>query len=87
MRTARLLTVEGCVRGRTQGGVPRGVYVQWGVQVVCAPPFLDSEADTPPNPEADTPFQSGGKHPPWTEWLTHACEKISLPQTSFADGN
>ena len=56
MRNARLLTVEGCVRGRTQGGVPRGVYVQGGVQVVCAPPFLDSEADTP--------FQSGGKHPP-----------------------
>ena len=23
---------------------------------------------------------------PWTEWLTHACENITLPQTSFAGG-
>ena len=27
-------------------------------------------------------------HPPlWTEWLTHACENIILPKTSFAGGN
>ena len=25
--------------------------------------------------------------PPWTEFLTHACENIALPQTSFAGGN
>ena len=24
--------------------------------------------------------------PPWTEFLTHACENITLPQTSFAGG-
>ena len=23
----------------------------------------------------------------WTEFLTHACENITLPQTSFAGGN
>ena len=27
-------------------------------------------------------------HPPlWTEFLTHACENITLPQTSFAGGD
>ena len=25
--------------------------------------------------------------PLWTEFLTHACENITLPQTSFAIGN
>ena len=25
-------------------------------------------------------------HPPWTEFLTHASENITLPQTSFAGG-
>ena len=25
--------------------------------------------------------------PPWTEFLTHASENITLPQTSFAGGN
>ena len=24
---------------------------------------------------------------PWTEWLTHACENITLPQTLFTGGN
>ena len=31
-------------------------------------------------PGADTPSL-------WTEFLTHACENITLPQTSFAGGN
>ena len=26
------------------------------------------------------------QRPPWTEWLTHASENITLPQTSFAGG-
>ena len=29
----------------------------------------------------------GSRHPPWTEFLTHASENITLPQTSFAGGN
>ena len=30
----------------------------------------------------------GTRHtPPWTEFLTHASENITLPQTSFAGGN
>ena len=28
-----------------------------------------------------------GYHPLWTEFLTHASENITLPQTSFAGGN
>ena len=28
-----------------------------------------------------------GLDPPWTEFLTHACENITLPQTSLAGGN
>ena len=36
-----------------------------------------SPPGTPP-PEADTPL--------WTEFLTHAYENITLPQTSFAGG-
>ena len=54
MRTAHLLTVEGCVRGCTQGGVPRGVYVQGGVQGVCAPPSW-TQRQTPPKTQGQTP--------------------------------
>ena len=37
-------------------------------------------------PQEQTPIQS--RHPPlWTEFLTHAYENITLPQTSFAGGN
>ena len=41
-------------------------------------------AGTPPDqapPGADTP------PPPWTEFLTHASENITFPQTLFAGGN
>ena len=38
----------------------------------------------PPGP--DTP-QDQAPSPLWTEFLTHACENITLPQTSFAGGN
>ena len=44
--------------------------------------------ETPPwhpqPPRADTPWPPS---PWWTEFLTHACENITLPQTSFAGGN
>ena len=50
------------------------------------PPEADTPlgADTPPSrhpPGADTP-----PTPLWTEFLTHAYENITLPQTSFAGG-
>ena len=42
-------------------------------------------------PGAGTPPGAGiphpaGPDPPWTEFLTHACENITLSQTSFAGG-
>ena len=41
--------------------------------------------------EANPPFPvHAGKvtpHPTWTEQMRHACENITLPQTSFAGGN
>ena len=45
----------------------------------------------PVHTEKPTPFtvHAGKPTPPplWTEGMTHACENITLPQTSFADGN
>ena len=37
-------------------------------------------------PGADTPQEQTPPPPPWTEFLTHAYENITLPQTSFAGG-
>ena len=40
--------------------------------------------------EGGSPCQGAsflGDPPPWTEFLTHASENITLPQTSFAGGN
>ena len=37
----------------------------------------------PPRPGTHTPARAD---PPWTEFLTHASENITLPQTSFAGG-
>ena len=34
-----------------------------------------------------TSYRDSPPRPPWAEWLTHACENITLPQTSFAGGN
>ena len=45
-----------------------------------APPWEQAPPGTRHPPGAGTP-------PPWTEFLTHACENITLPQTSFAGGN
>ena len=54
------------------------------------PPGSDqtSPEQAPPRsrhaPQDQTPCP-GSRHPPppWTEFLTHACENITLPQTSF----
>ena len=72
MRTARLLAVS-C---RARRGLP-------------PPPPHPPDADPlppgyRPHPEADTPWRQ--THPPWTEGMRHACENITLPQTSFAGG-
>ena len=42
-------------------------------------------ADTPPTSSEQAP--PGSRPPPWTEFLTHASENITLPQASFAGGN
>ena len=43
----------------------------------------------PPPPTEQGPRQPGSDitTPLWTEWLTHASENITLPQTSFNDSN
>ena len=54
-----------------------------------------SRGDLPtPSPlEADPPVMwpvmyAGKPTPPlWTQGMTHACEKTTLPQTSFVGGN
>ena len=38
-------------------------------------------------PRAGTTPPPAGTPPLWTEFLTHASENITLPQTSFAGGN
>ena len=38
----------------------------------------------PPSPQMPhLPCMPPFAHPPWTEWLTHTSENITLPQTSF----
>ena len=42
-------------------------------------------SSTPPGSRHPPPRPD--PHPLWTEFLTHASENITLPQTSFAGGN
>ena len=51
-------------------------------------PGADTPQDQAPPPSRDQ-VPPGPGNPPllWTEFLTHACENITLPQTSFAGGN
>ena len=42
------------------------------------PPGVDLE--TPPQPDPPTSPMGVGLEPPWTEFLTHASENITLPQ-------
>ena len=70
MRTARALTVS---RG--------GVYLPGpGGGCTC----LVGEGGVPAWSGGCVPGQV--LPPPWTEFLTHASENITLPQTSFAGG-
>ena len=76
----------------------RGVSAQGvSAQGMYTPP--DPEADTPLDPQAETPWIHRQTPPAhcmlgytptsrlWTEGMTHACENITLPQTSFAGSN
>ena len=42
--------------------------------------------ETPPRHREQAPL-GAGPPPLWTEFLTHACENITLPKTSFAGSN
>ena len=52
----------------------------------CRPPRMQTPLDAHLPLDADHPPDAD---PPslWTEGITHVCENITLPQTSFADGN
>ena len=75
--------------------IPKRIHQrQECIPVGCVPPAavdvpgkVGSPPDTPlgnrPPPEQTPP---GADPPPWTEFLTYACENITLPQTSFAGG-
>ena len=78
------------------GGVPGprgctyslGVYLVWGVYLVLGVylvwgVYLVPRGDVPGLGGVYLPRYS----PLWTEFLTHASENITLPQTSFAGGN
>ena len=76
MRTARSLTVSPsmlCWGGGVPGLGRLGGVPALGGSGAC------SGGGIPACTEADPP-------PPWTEFLTHASENITLPQTSFAGG-
>ena len=72
--------------GRLGGGVgclPRGCLR------VCVGGVSAQGVHTPSEPRGRHPHCMLGYTPssPWTEGMTHACENITLPQTSFAGGN
>ena len=71
MRNPRLLTVSSSFPC-ISGGLPTPHPV--GRLEVFCPTLLDVDPL-----EADPPL--------WTEGMTHACENITLPQTSFVGGN
>ena len=64
-------------RMRTARSLTTSCSIQWGVSAQSPLPRMHTplDADAPP-----------GCRPPWTEGMTHACENITLPQTSFAGG-
>ena len=72
MRTARLLPVSPSMHCSRGVYLVRGMYLVPGGQEVCPCPGVPAQVLP---------------HPPRTEFLTHASENITLPQTSFAGGN
>ena len=64
---------------RRPGGSPPG-----NPPLPSRPPWSRPPLEQAP-PWEQTPL-GPGTPPLWTEFLTHACENITLPQTSFAGG-
>ena len=79
MRTARSSSRPGGEEGG--GGSPPGTSPGADPQTRHtpdqAPSPWDQASPRPHTPRPGTPHQ-------WTEFLAHACENITLPQTSFA---
>ena len=81
------------------GGVPtwsREVYLVAGVYLVCGctrtggggvPALSGGYLPGPGGYTWSGGCVPGQVLPPWTEFLTHASQNITLPQTSFAGGN
>ena len=63
------------------GGVLKGVYLVWGVW----PGVSDLEGGY--LPQTRPPSQTHTPPPPWTEFLTHAYENITLATTSLRPVN
>ena len=89
MGTAHLLTYPGmgdCFQGgglRNQRGLPGG-SAQLGVGGCASGGGLPVRGV---NPGGYASYGGVGQTPRWTEGMTHACENVTLPQTSFAGGN
>ena len=66
------------------GGAYPGGCLVWGCLLGGSGPggAWSGEGGIPACTEADPP-----PPPPWIEFVTHATENITLPQTSFAGGN
>ena len=103
MRTARSLTVSHCKeknwkKSRTpppklrtppeknHACPPKKLCTPPPEKITHAPPKIMHA--TPLKKSRTPPPDNHAHHPPmWTEFLTHAYENITLPQTSFAGGN
>ena len=93
MRTARLLTVscsaqEVCPTPLDADPPPmqnssgcRPPWMQTTPWMQTIPPWMKTTLVMWPVMHAGKP------RPPWTEWMTHRCKNITLPQTSFPGGN
>ena len=78
MRTAHSLTVFHSIHGGGVGCLPN---TPGGSPLWMQTPL---EANPPGHLTWDACWEA---NPLWTEGMTHACENITLPQTSFAGGN
>ena len=56
------------------------------IRTVCCSGCLMAEGCLPRGVSALGGVYPGGVHPPWTEFLTHACENCTFLQVVFAYG-
>ena len=88
------IIAENCMKNERnwfEGGLPTETTL-WTQTPGQRPPDRDTPLDRDiPERNMGPSSQIGSDilHPSplWTEWLKHACEYITIPETSFADGN